>query len=140
MWGFQAAGAAPLVLGHPVPNPETVASAIRIGNPASWQLAEEARDSSGGRIDAVTDEQILSAQRALARHDGIFVEPASAAGVAGLIAATEAGEVDGGLTISITVTGNGLKDIETALSGIDSIVDSVIDADVHEAARAAGLA
>jgi len=140
MWGFQAAGAAPLVVGHPVPDPETVATAIRIGNPASWRLAEEARDESGGRIGAVTDDQILAAQRALASHDGIFVEPASAAGVAGLIAAAEAGEVDGGQTISITVTGNGLKDIETALSGIESVVDSVIDADVHEAARAAGLA
>jgi threonine synthase len=140
MWGFQAAGAAPLVLGHPVPNPETVASAIRIGNPASWDLAIVARDDSGGRIDAVTDEQILAAQRALARHDGIFVEPASAAGVAGLIAAAEAGEVEPGQTISVTVTGNGLKDIETALAGVDSVVDSVIDVDVHEAARAAGLA
>jgi threonine synthase len=140
MWGFQAAGAAPLVVGHPIPDPETVASAIRIGNPASWTLAEEARDQSGGRISAVTDDQILSAQRALASHDGVFVEPASAAGVAGLIAAAESGEVEGGQTISITVTGNGLKDIETALSGIESIVDSVIDADVHEAARAAGLA
>jgi threonine synthase len=140
LWGFQAAGAAPLVVGHPIPNPETVATAIRIGNPASWTLAEEARDQSGGRIAAVTDEQILSAQRALASHDGIFVEPASAAGVAGLIAAAESGEVEGGQTITVTVTGNGLKDIETALSGIESVVDSVIDADVHEAARAAGLA
>jgi threonine synthase len=140
LWGFQAAGAAPFVAGHPIADPETVASAIRIGNPASWDLAVAARDESGGRIAAVTDEQILSAQRALASHDGIFVEPASAAGVAGLIAAAERGEVESGLTISVTVTGNGLKDIETALSGIDSIVDSVIEADVHAAARAAGLA
>jgi threonine synthase len=138
MWGFQAAGAAPLVLGHPVPNPETVASAIRIGNPASWQLAEEARDSSGGRIDAVTDEQILSAQRALARHDGIFVEPASAAGVAGLIAATEAGEVDGGLTISITVTGNGLTDPDWAVAGAPQPVTVRVDA--APAAERLGLA
>jgi threonine synthase len=140
MWGFQAAGAAPIVVGHPIANPETVASAIRIGNPASWDLAVAARDESGGIIAAVTDEQILAAQRALASHDGIFVEPASAAGVAGLIAAAEAGNVDAGQTISVTVTGNGLKDIETALSGIDSIVDSVVDADVDAAARAAGLA
>jgi threonine synthase len=140
MWGFQAAGAAPLVVGHPIENPETVASAIRIGNPASWDLAIAARDESGGRIDAVTDAEILAAQRDLARHDGIFVEPASAAGVAGLVAAAAAGQVDPGLTISVTVTGNGLKDIETALSGVDSVVDAVIDADVHEAARAAGLA
>ena len=140
MWGFQAAGAAPLVAGHPIDHPETVASAIRIGNPASWDLAIAARDDSGGQIAAVTDEQILTAQRAVALHDGIFVEPASAAGVAGLVAAAERGELDAGLTISVTVTGNGLKDIDTALSGVDSIVDSVIEPDVHVAARAAGLA
>lgn len=140
MWGFQAAGAAPIVAGHPIANPETVASAIRIGNPASWDLAVAARDESGGLIDAVTDDQILSAQRALSSHDGIFVEPASAAGIAGLLAAAESGQLEPGLTISVTVTGNGLKDIETALSGVDSIVDSVVEADVHAAARAAGLA
>lgn len=140
MWGFQAAGAAPIVVGHPIAHPETIASAIRIGNPASWALAEAARDESGGRIAAVSDDQILTAQRALARHDGVFVEPASAAGVAGLVAAAESGELEDGLTITVTVTGNGLKDVETALSGVDSIVDSVIDPDVHEAARAAGLA
>lgn len=140
MWGFQAAGAAPLVNGAPVANPETVATAIRIGNPASWTLAEQARDESGGRISAVTDEQILSAQREIARRDGTFVEPASAAGVAGLLAAAAAGEVERGLRITVTVTGHGLKDTETALSGIESIVDSVIDVDVLAAARAAGLA
>ena len=140
MWGFQAAGAAPLVAGAPVPNPETVATAIRIGNPASWTLAEQARDDSGGRIGAVTDEQILAAQREIAHHEGTFVEPASAAGVAGLLAAAAAGEVEPGLRITVTVTGHGLKDTETALSGFDSIVDSVIDADVHAAANAAGLA
>lgn len=140
MWGFQAAGAAPLVAGHPITNPETVATAIRIGNPASWDLAMAARDQSGGRIESVTDEQILVSQRDIARHEGVFVEPASAAGVAGLVAAAAAGEVDPGQTITVTVTGNGLKDIETALSSIDSVVDSVIDVDVHEAARAAGLA
>lgn len=139
MWGFQAAGAAPLVLGHPVSEPDTVATAIRIGNPASWHLAEAARDESHGRIDAVTDEQILSAQRQLGAHEGIFVEPGSAAGVAGLLAAADAGEIEPGLTIAVTVTGHGLKDIETALSSVGSIVDSVIDADVHEAADAAGL-
>ena len=140
MWGFQAAGAAPLVRGEAVARPETVATAIRIGNPASWQLAIEARDTSGGRIDAVTDEQILDAQRRLGAHDGVFVEPGSAAGVAGLLAAAEAGEVDPGLRIAVTVTGHGLKDVETALSGVESVVDSVIDADVHDAAAAAGLA
>ncbi|GAA3545787.1 threonine synthase [Aeromicrobium flavum] len=140
MWGFQAAGAAPLVRGEVVPDPETIATAIRIGNPASWTLAENARDESGGRIDAVTDEQILHAQRELGRHEGIFVEPASAAGVAGLLAAVAAGEVPTGLTITITVTGHGLKDIDTPLSQIGSIVDTVVDADVHAAAEAAGLA
>lgn len=140
MWGFQAAGAAPLVRGHVVPDPETVATAIRIGNPASWTLAENARDESGGRIDAVTDDQILDAQRELGRHEGIFVEPASAAGVAGLLAAVTAGDVPAGLTITVTVTGHGLKDIDTPLSRIGSVVDTVVDADVHAAAEAAGLA
>ncbi|WP_313409539.1 threonine synthase [Aeromicrobium sp.] len=140
MWGFQAAGAAPLVRGHVVPDPETVATAIRIGNPASWTLAENARDESGGRIDAVTDDQILDAQRGLGRHEGIFVEPASAAGVAGLLAAAAAGEVAAGLTITVTVTGHGLKDIDTPLTRIGSVVDTVVDADVHAAAEAAGLA
>lgn len=139
MWGFQAAGAAPLVRGEVVTEPETIATAIRIGNPASWTLAENARDESGGRIDAVSDEQILQAQRELGRHEGIFVEPASAAGVAGLLAAAAKGEVPEGLTITITVTGHGLKDIDTPLGEIGSIVDTVVDADVHAAAEAAGL-
>src|SRR5690606_36595709 len=82
MWGFQAAGAAPIVAGHPITEPETVATAIRIGNPASWELAEAARDDSGGVIEAVTDEQILAAHRVLSSEVGVFVEPASAAGVA----------------------------------------------------------
>ncbi|WP_442880477.1 threonine synthase [Aeromicrobium sp.] len=137
MWGFQAEGAAPIVLGHPVEHPETLATAIRVGNPASWQLAVAARDDSRGRIEAVTDDEILSAQRELASREGVFVEPASAAGVAGLL--KSAGSVEPGSTIAITVTGHGLKDTETALSGIDSIVDSVIDVDVHAAAEVAGL-
>jgi threonine synthase len=137
MWGFQAHGSAPLVLGHPVEHPETLATAIRVGNPASWALAVAARDDSGGRIAAVTDEQILAAQRELASRDGVFVEPASAAGVAGLLAT--AGEVPHGSTVVVTVTGHGLKDTETALAGIDSIIDSVIDVDVHAAAQVAGL-
>ena len=87
MWGFQAAGAAPIVTGHPVAEPETIATAIRIGNPASWQGAVAARDESGGRIEAVTDEQILAAYRAARRREeGVFVEPASAASVAGVLA------------------------------------------------------
>lgn len=139
MWGFQAAGAAPIVRGARVAHPETIASAIRIGNPASWQLAEAARDESGGRIEAVSDDEILSAQRSLAAKAGVFVEPASAAGVAGLLNAVEAGDVDAGQTIVVTVTGHGLKDTETALSGITEIVDSVIDFDLSQAAEAAGL-
>ena len=90
MRGWQAAGAAPLVPGRRSPDPETVASAIRIGNPASWHLAVAAADESGGRFRAVTDEQILAAQRELAARDGVFVEPASAAGVAGLLLEADA--------------------------------------------------
>ena len=85
MWGFQAAGAAPFVAGHPIAKPETIATAIRIGKPASWDLAIAARDDSGGLIDAVTDEQILQAYRLLADKEGFFVEPSSAASVAGLL-------------------------------------------------------
>lgn len=140
MWGFQAEGAAPIVRGEVVREPDTVATAIRIGNPASWTLAENARDESGGRIDLVSDDQILDAQRELARRDGIFVEPASAAGVAGLLKAHAAGDVASGLTISITVTGNGLKDVDTPLSRLGDLTPTVIDADVHAAAGAAGLA
>jgi threonine synthase len=139
MWGFQAQGADPIVQGAPIPHPETIATAIRIGNPASWHLATAARDDSGGRIDAVSDEQILAAQRELASHDGVFVEPASAAGVAGLLAAAAAGQVEAGQTIAITVTGHGLKDIDTALSGAGALVDAIIEADVDAAAEAAGL-
>ena len=91
MWGFQAAGAAPIVRDEPVADPETVATAIRVGNPASWTLAVGARDESGGRIDAVSDEQIMQAQRDLAARDGVFVEPASAAGAAGLVDAAQPG-------------------------------------------------
>ncbi|MFB9375433.1 threonine synthase [Kineococcus gynurae] len=115
MWGFQAAGAAPIVKGHPVDEPETIATAIRIGHPASWTGATTARDDSGGRIDAVTDEQILEAHRWLSAKEGVFVEPASAAGAAGLLAAARAGELDRGQKIVITVTGHGLKDPQWAL-------------------------
>lgn len=113
MFGFQAAGAAPIVLGHPVENPSTVATAIRIGNPASWQGAVRARDESAGLIEAVTDEQILEAYRLLAREEGLFVEPASAACVAGLLALGAAGRLHGGRAVAV-LTGNGLKDPETA--------------------------
>jgi threonine synthase len=144
MRGFQAAGASPLVTGEPFPEPETRATAIRIGNPASWKLAEAAVSESGGRFAALSDEAILDAQAALARTDGVFVEPASAAGVAGLLADMAAGASYAGATVAITVTGHGLKDTDTALSYHHevggTVVDTVIDAEVVEAAAAAGLA
>jgi threonine synthase len=139
MRGFQAEGAAPLVTGEPFPDPETRATAIRVGNPASWKLAEAAADESGGRFRALSDEQILAAQRELASKDGVFVEPASAAGVAGLLADVAAGEPYAGSTVVITVTGHGLKDTATALEGFGPLVESVVDADVTAAAEAAGL-
>ena len=138
--GFQAAGASPLVTGEPFPHPETKATAIRIGNPASWRLAVAARDESGGRFAAVSDEQILSAQRDLAARDGVFVEPASAAGIAGLLQDLAHGESYAHARVVVTVTGHGLKDTATALESYGDLVDRVVDADVDEAARAAGLA
>jgi threonine synthase len=140
MWGVQAAGAAPLVLGAPVPSPETVATAIRIGNPASWDLAVAARDESGGRITSVSDQQILDAQATLAARDGLFVEPASAAPVAGLLDAVERGDLATGQTVVVTVTGHGLKDVETALSHHGEIDATVVPVDADAAARALGLA
>ncbi len=125
--------------GEPFPDPETRATAIRIGNPASWKLAEAARDESGGRFGAVSDDQILDAQRQLAAREGVFVEPASAAGIAGLLHELEAGESYAGLTVVVTVTGHGLKDTVTALEAFGQVVDTVVDADLASAARAAGL-
>jgi threonine synthase len=139
MLGWQAEGAAPLVSGTPVDEPETVASAIRIGNPASWHLATTAAAESGGRFRAVSDDQILAAQRELAACEGVFVEPASAAGVAGLLAEVADGTSYDGKRLVVTVTGHGLKDIDTALSTFTGLVDTVVDADVDAAAEAAGL-
>jgi threonine synthase len=127
MWGFQAEGAAPIVRGEVVANPETIATAIRIGNPASWKLAEEARDASGGLIDAVSDQQILDAHRLLSSEAGIFVEPASAAGLAGLFLKAKSGELKSAVEangertaqIVITCTGHGLKDPSWALQNLD---------------------
>ena len=130
MWGFQAAGAAPIVDGAPVAKPSTIATAIRIGNPASWKQAEDARDDSGGLIHAVTDRQILKAYRLLAAEEGVFVEPASAASVAGLLQSLDAGLVDSGQTIVCTVTGNGLKDPEWAIAGAPAPITVPIDARV----------
>ncbi|HEX2904600.1 MAG TPA: threonine synthase [Jatrophihabitans sp.] len=138
MFGFQAAGAAPIVLGAPVLKPMTIATAIRIGNPASWTFAEAARDESGGIIDSVTDREILEAYRLLARSEAVFVEPASAASVAGLLKAAKAGLVPAGSRIVCTVTGNGLKDPEWAISGAPAPVTVAVDA--HAAALQLGLA
>lgn len=141
MWGFQAAGSAPLVLGHPVDEPDTIATAIRIGNPASWRQAERARDDSGGLIDAVTDDEILAAHRLLSSEEGVFVEPASAAGVAGLLKQHGAGALDGGQTVVVTVTGHGLKDPQWALRNADgSEVKPVqVGVDAYAAAHELGL-
>ncbi len=138
MYGFQAAGAAPIVLGRPVAKPITIASAIRIGNPASWLQAEAARDSSGGLIDSVTDKEILEAYRLLARTEAVFVEPASAASVAGLIKSARSGRVPAGAVVACTVTGNGLKDPEWAISAAPAPV--TIPVDGHAAAVELGLA
>jgi threonine synthase len=115
MLGFQAAGAAPIVLGHPVEKPETVATAIRIGNPASWKGAEAARDESGGTIDSVTDDEILYAYRLIASREGIFCEPASAASLAGVIKLYNNGYLKSGDMVVCTLTGHGLKDPNTAV-------------------------
>ncbi|MEG3635147.1 threonine synthase [Micromonospora palythoicola] len=116
MYGFQAAGAAPIVTGQVVAEPSTIATAIRIGNPASWTKALDARDTSGGLIEAVTDREILAAYRLLAREVGVFVELGSAASVAGLLQQAAAGRVPAGATVVCTVTGHGLKDPEWAIS------------------------
>jgi threonine synthase len=115
MFGFQAAGAAPLVHGAPVRHPETIATAIRIGAPASWASATAARDESGGRFAAVTDDEILAAYRLLAAQEAVFVEPASAASVAGLLQSAADGMLPRGSLVVCTVTGHGLKDPDTAL-------------------------
>ena len=134
MLGFQAAGAAPIVTGAAVPRPTTIATAIRIGNPASWAQAVAARDESGGAISAVTDRQILAAYRLLARSEGVFVEPASAASVAGLLTA----DLAPGQTVVCTVTGNGLKDPDWAISGAPA--PTTIPVDATAAAASLGLA
>jgi threonine synthase len=141
MWGFQAEGAAPIVAGHPIDHPETIATAIRIGNPASWRQAVEARDDSGGLINAVSDAQILAAHRLLSSREGIFVEPASAASVAGLLAAHAAGLVPAGSRIVCTVTGHGLKDPAWALkdAGGIEVVPTRVPVDALTAANALGL-
>ena len=136
MLGFQAAGSAPIVLGHPVANPETLATAIRIGNPASWQSAIAARDESGGLIDMVTDEEITKAYRFIAEREGVFAEPASAAGVAGVIKLAQKNFFKEGTRLVITLTGSGLKDPDFALSFEDPVYTIEADLDaVREAVQ-----
>ncbi len=127
MLGTQAAGAAPLVLGEPVKEPETIATAIRIGSPASWSGAVEAQQQSKGRFLAATDEEILAAYHLIARSEGVFVEPASAASVAGLLKSIEDGWVKRGSTVVCTVTGNGLKDPDTALKDMPTVTPVPVD-------------
>jgi threonine synthase len=138
MFGFQAAGAAPIVEGAPVKSPQTIATAIRIGNPASWDSAVAAREESGGRIESVTDRQILSTYRLLASREGVFVEPASAAGVAGLLHAREQDWLPPGLLVVCTVTGSGLKDPEWAIAGAPK--PETVPVDAAAAAAKLGLA
>ncbi|TMQ54945.1 MAG: pyridoxal-phosphate dependent enzyme, partial [Candidatus Eisenbacteria bacterium] len=121
MLGFQAEGSAPIVRGERVLDPRTIATAIKIGNPASWKGAIEARDNSGGLIDTVTDKEILAAYKALAEVEGIFVEPASAASVAGVLKLASQRKLEGLHTIVCTVTGHGLKDPERAVAVSDVI-------------------
>ena len=116
MYGYQAEGAAPLVSGKPVAQPETVATAIRVGNPASWKGAVAARDESGGAIDAVSDDEILEAYSFLARCEGVFAEPASAAAIAGLRKRVRANALGGAKRVVCVLTGNGMKDPDRARS------------------------
>jgi threonine synthase len=141
MWGFQAEGASPIVAGHPFDHPDTIATAIRIGNPASWKQAERARDESGGRIDAVTDDEILAAHRLLSSRDAVFVEPASAASVAGLLKVHAAGGLEPGQRVVCTVTGHGLKDPQWALRTAEGgdVQPVRVQVDAMSAAAALGL-
>ena len=133
MMGFQAAGAAPIVLGRVVENPQTVATAIRIGNPASWQAAVDATKESSGAIDSVTDEEILEAYVAVAGSEGVFCEPASAASVAGVMKLSRQGVLREGETVVCTLTGHGLKDADTAISV--SVKPKTVQATTEDVAR-----
>src|SRR5438046_5431265 len=138
MFGWQAAGAAPIVEGHPIEKPSTVASAIRIGNPASWQAAVAANKESNGRIDKVTDDEILAAYRLVARTEGIFAEPASCAPLAGLIKCVKAKTIPKGSVITATMTGHGLKDPDNAIktAGVEPVV---VEAKQEAVMRVIGL-
>jgi threonine synthase len=141
MFGFQAAGSAPIVLGHVVKSPETLASAIRIGNPASWELALAAREQTDGYFGAIDDDTILAAQRILSAEVGIFVEPASAISVAGLLERSDAGEIPKGAIVVLTVTGHGLKDPQWALRRADGseVTPTSVPVDVSAIADVLGL-
>lgn len=141
MFGFQAEGAAPLVLGHPVEHPETIATAIRIGKPASWELALAARDDSNGYFGALSDQKILEAHRILSAEVGVFVEPASAAPIAGLLERSEAGEIPAGSVIVATVTGHGLKDPQWGARTLDGVevTPTIVKAETVEVASVLGL-
>ncbi len=141
MFGFQAAGSAPIVLGEIVKDPDTIASAIRIGNPASWELALTARDETDGYFGAIEDAAILEAHRILSSEVGVFVEPASAISVAGLLERAAAGEVPKGSTVVLTVTGHGLKDPQWALRTADGddVKPTVVPIDAAEIAGVLGL-
>lgn len=132
MMGFEAEGSAAIVRGKPIPNPKTIASAIRIGNPASWQKAVAARDESGGVIDCVTDEEILSAYKLLAAQEGIFGEPASAASVAGLIKKAKRDIDFSDEKVVCVITGTGLKDPDTALKSAHTIPEIPADLETIE--------
>lgn len=134
MYGFQAEGAAPIVKGHVIEQPETIATAIRIGNPASWKLAEAARDESEGLIDAVTDEEILEAYHLITKKEGIFAEPGSNASIAGLLKLKREGRLPKGQKIVAVLTGNGLKDPQTAIDSIE-IKPDVLKNDESEIIR-----
>ena len=119
MFGFEAEGAAAIVKGEPIAEPETVATAIRIGNPASWHLAEAARDESEGKIESVTDAEILEAFQLIARREGVFAEPGSCASIAGVLQQVKNGSIKKGSKVVAVLTGNGLKDPQTAISQIE---------------------
>jgi threonine synthase len=141
MWGFQAEGSAPFVQGSPVKNPETIATAIRIGNPASWDLAQSARECSEGKFGAVSDKEILWMHRFLSNEVGVFVEPSSATGAAGLYKSSQQGESLAGATIVVTVTGHGLKDAGWALKDENGgdIQPTVVNNNAAEVADSLGL-
>jgi threonine synthase len=137
MMGFQAAGSAPIVLGKIVEHPETVATAIKIGNPASWKYAEEARDASGGIIDMVTDEEILSAYRMLAKSEGVFCEPASASSFAGLLKYIKTSKIETNSNVVCILTGHGLKDPDNAIKNAKSPIK--INANMPDLLKVIGL-